>query len=182
MRTPIMIAKIRQLVRHSLYIAVLGLLLMSTAQAETRGPIKITTDSGSFLLPRGFVAIDLWKTLKIPPFETNYFVFRLPSTYAEKEINGFTAVENHFEQEVIVTVEVLTKKRLAVLEGIDSQQCRQANHDLFPQSVPYQRCEYRKYFSPEGVAIKYQLNGVNNQYFREVALLAREKLNGWQMD
>ena len=99
---------------------------MSTAQAETRGPIKIITDSGSFLLPRGFVAIDLWKTLKIPRFETNYFVFRLPSTYAEKEINGFTAVENHFEQEVIVTVEVLTKKRLAVLEGIDSQQCRHA--------------------------------------------------------
>jgi hypothetical protein len=177
-----MTTKIRQVIRHSLYVAVLGLLLMPAVRAETPGPIKITTDSGSFLLPREFVAINLWETLKIPPFQTNYFVFRLKSTYAEKEIKGFTVFENQFDQEVIVTVEVLTKKRLAVLEGINSQQCRQANHDLYPQSVPYKRCEYRKHFSPEGIAIKYQLNGENNQYFREVELLAREKLNEWKMD
>lgn len=176
-----MTTKIRQAIRHSLYAAVLGLLLMPAVQADSRGPIKITTDSGSFLLPREFVAIDLWKTLKIPPFETNYFVFRLPSTYAEKEIKGFTSVENQFEQEVIVTVEVLTHKRLVELKGIDSQECRVAAHDLYPESVPYQRCEYRKHLSSDGIAIKYHLNGENNQYYREVEALIRKKLSEWNV-
>ncbi|MDA9091158.1 hypothetical protein OAE19_03535 [Porticoccaceae bacterium] len=177
-----MVAKLSHSIRYVVFAAVFGLLLIPAAQGEPRGPIQVTTDIGAFLIPRQFVAIDLWKTLKIPPFETNYFVFRLPSKYVEAKISGFTAIENHFEQEVIVTVEVLTKKRHAMLEGIDSRQCRQENHDLYPQSVPYRRCEYRKYFSPGGIAIKYQLNGENNQQFRYVEALAWGKLNEWKMD
>jgi len=176
-----MTIKIRRLVRHSLCISVLGVLLMSATQAEPLGPIKITTDRGSFLLPREFAAIDLWETLEIPPFETNYFVFRLPSKYAEAKIAGFTSLENYFEQEVIVTVEVLTQKRLANLKDIDSQECREAAHDLYPESVPYQRCEYRKHFSSDGIAIKYHLNGGNNQYYRAVETLILNKLREWKL-
>ena len=176
-----MVTKLSQAIRYIIFAAVFGLLFMTAAQGESRGPIKVTTNIGPFMLPRDFVAIDLWRTLKIPPFETNYFVFRLPSKYAEAKIAGFTAIENHFEQEVIVTVEVLTQKRLANLKDINSQECREAAHDLFPESVPYQRCEYRKHFSSDGIAIKYHLNGVNNQYYREVGALILKKIREWKV-
>ena len=55
----------------------LGLLIWQSAQAEIRGPIKVRTDNGTFIFPREFAAADIWKTLKIKPFETNYFLFRL---------------------------------------------------------------------------------------------------------
>lgn len=159
----------------------LGLLIWQSAQAEIRGPIKVRTDNGTFIFPREFAAADIWKTLKIKPFETNYFLFRLPSTYAEKNIQGFAAIENYFEQHVVVTVEVLTKKRQVELQDIDSSRCRQASHDLYPQSVPYKRCEYRKHLSSDGIAIKYHLNGENNQYYREVEALIQKKLNEWKV-
>ena len=166
--------------KSNLRIVLVGFLLISGVQAETRGPIKIITQDGRYLYPREFVAIDEWETLKVPPLKTNFFVFRLPAAYAKNAISGFTALENYFKQDVIVTVEVLSKKRLAELDGIDSQQYYQGNHDTYPQSVPYKRCEYRKHFSPEGVAVKYQLNGENNQYFRQVEALIRKKLSEWK--
>ncbi len=158
------------------------LFIYQTALAETQGPIKVTTYIGTFVFPREFVAADIWKTLKIEPFETNYFLFRLPSNYAEKNISGFASIENYFEQHVVVTIEVLTQKRLPELQDVDSSKCRQASHDLYPQSVPYKRCEYRKHFSPESIAIKYHLNGENNLYFREVEALIRQKLNEWKIE
>jgi hypothetical protein len=159
-----------------------GSIIFPATNADTQGPIKVTTDIGSFVFPREFVAAGVWKTLKIPPFETNYFLFRLPSNYAESSIQGFAATENHFKQNIVVTVEALTEKRQAEMKNIDSSKCRQASHDLYPQSVPYKRCEYRKHFSPESIAIKYHLNGENNLYFREVEALIRQKLNEWKIE
>lgn len=159
-----------------------GFIVPPITKADTHGSINVTTDIGSFVFPKEFVAADVWKTLKIPPFETNYFLFRLPSNYAESSIQGFAATENYFEQNVVVTVEVLTEKREAAMKNIDSSKCRQASHDLYPQSVPYKRCEYRKHFSPEPIAIKYHLNGENNLYFREVEALIRQKLTEWKIE
>ncbi len=176
-----MTANIQLIIYQGLFILLLGMSLISSAKEQPTKPITITTSIDSFLLPREFVAADIWKTLKIPPIETNYFLFRLPSTYAEENIQGFIAMENYFEQHVVVTVEVLTEKREKEMVNTDSSKCRQASHDLYPQSVPYKRCEYRKHLSPEPIAIKYHLNGENNLYYQEVEVLIKKKLNEWKI-
>lgn len=85
-----------------LWCALISLLVYPLAiAADLKGPSNITAISGAFLLPQNFVANDLWKILKILPFEANDPLFRLPLEFGERKISGAVTREYYFEQEVI---------------------------------------------------------------------------------
>ena len=137
-------------------LAIIALVHSPIVQADTG--FKVVTAAGSFSVPRQFVPISVWETMRIPTAYSNYFVFRIPAAYAVERIPGFRLTENAVTQDVIVAVEILTEGAKPSLRP--GKTCWRGTHDGVSASQPYERCLFVA-VSDGRWAVKYSLNGQN---------------------
>ncbi|MBD3648330.1 MAG: hypothetical protein HUJ31_12960 [Pseudomonadales bacterium] len=149
-------------------------------KSQEKPPIQFITIHGTFMVPRQFAPIDVWRTMRHEPYSTNYFTTRVPADYLSTRIDGYAANLNFVIQDMLVVVEALTPDRRNERRADLREVCITADHDLEPRSVPYKRCEYQDLID-EHFAVEFWLNGDNTQFVEETRRLVRTLLSQWKL-
>ncbi|MEX0943860.1 MAG: hypothetical protein WD002_15105 [Pseudomonadales bacterium] len=153
---------------------------MSTEQVpREKPPIQFITIHGTFMVPRQFAPINVWRTMNHEPYSTNYFTTRIPADYLSTQIDGYAANLNFVTQDMLVVVEALTPTRRRERRADLREVCIIADHDLEPRSIPYKRCEYQDLVD-EHFAVEFWLNDDNTHFVEESRRLVRVLLNQWK--
>jgi hypothetical protein len=164
----------------SMLLAALAVPLAADGNPVFTAPYEFQTRHGTFRIPRAFAPIEEWKTMRVDPQATDYFLARLPADHVAGRIEGFAPELNFFRQDVVVAVEALSDRRRKLVAAKPAELCWVAPHDTEPRSTPYDRCEYRLRTADELFAVKFWLNGDNRRHRAAVGQLIESLLMEWK--